>query len=136
MVRVSGKDAEVFYNAQDLSGQSNRFTLNVENDNFDVTSFSDAAKTFVEGNYGWSIDLATFWIGDDGASDAEKLLVANLGGGAKAMTVAPEGTTSNTLYSGNVFITSFSVESPVDGAVTLSASFQGSGALTRAQGGA
>ena len=129
--RVSGKDGEIFYNGQDMSGESNSFTINVENDNFEVTSFGDAAKTFVEGKYGWTVEIEAFF--DSASNKWGTQLFTNLGAGAKAMTIGPEGTAvaGDEFWTGSAFVTSFNEETPVDGAITISATLQGSGALVR-----
>lgn len=130
MARISGREGSIFFDGQDMSGESNSFTLNVENDNSETTSFSDGAKTFVEGKYGWTVDVEAFY--DQLDNKWFDQLFDNLGQGAKAMTIAPEGTAgTDFFYTGNAFITSFETETPVDGVVTLSASFQGSGTLSR-----
>lgn len=131
MARVSGRDGEVYFDSQDLSGESNNFELRVEQDTHEVTAFSDSAKTFVEGDYTWTVDFAAFYSG--GANTSEAKLHAALSAGTKAMTLGPEGTATvgDVFYNGDVFVSSFAIRTPVDGAITVSAQFQGSGALTR-----
>ena len=134
MARTSGKDAFISWDGDDMSGESNSWTLNIENDVFDVTSFGDAAKASVEGKYGWTVDVEAFF--DVSTLKWDVSLFGDLGAGAKAMTLAHVGTTPSSggtvIYSGSAFIETFSDEAPVDGAVTVSATFRGTGALTRA----
>lgn len=128
MARVAGKDGFISLNGQDMSGESNSFTITIESDTFEVTAFSDAAKTHVEGKYGWSVDFEAFY--DNSDNKWADLLVDQLGQGALLGTFAPEGTAAD-YYSGNVFRETWDIETPVDGAITVSGTLRGSGALTK-----
>lgn len=130
MARISGKNARIEAVSLDLSGESNSFTLNLDNDLIDVTAFADTSKEFVEGDYGWSVDITSFFI--QGAAELEASLISAIGAGEAAATVAPQGTTSgNTHWNGNALVESWSIDNPVDGAVVLNMTLRGNGDLTR-----
>ena len=130
MARISGKNARIEALGLNLSGESNTFTLNVDNDLIDVTAFADTSKEFVEGDLGWSIDFTTFF--DQGAANLEGTLIGAIGAGEDAATVAPQGNMSgNTHWNGNALIESWSMDNPVEGAVVLNMTLRGNGNLVR-----
>ncbi len=130
MASTSGKNAYVSFSGTDISGESNNWRLTVDQDLLDSTVFTDAAKTAVEGDYGWTVEVRSFF--NRGTAQLEGLLNSAIAAGNKAMTLGPEGTTATyTKYSGTVKLRTYTLEAPVAGIVTLTATFQGDGALTR-----
>ena len=130
MARISGKNARIEALGLNLSGESNTFTLNTDNDLIGVSAFGDSSKEFVEGDYGWSIDFTSFF--NQGAANLEGTLIAKLGAGEDAATVAPQGNTSgNTHFNGNVLVESWSIDTPVEGAAVINMTLRGNGDLTR-----
>lgn len=60
MARVAGATSRVYLDEFNLSGLSNAFDLSIDVDVPDVTAFSDAAKTAVEGKHGVACTINCF----------------------------------------------------------------------------
>ena len=136
MARISGKNAKVYWGTSDVSGDSNRFTLNVEIPSTEMTAFGDTSRVVVDGVPGWNVEVEAWY--NRSSTLLEALLTARQGSGTFAMTVAPAGTTGTgggtgvSWWSGNVVLGDYSIESPHDAGVAVRARFNGTGALTRA----
>jgi hypothetical protein len=133
MAKIHGKDADVSINAVAVEDDGNEVTLDIAVDTPEITSFSDAAKEFLEGVYGWTMTYRGFFEPTSGKNDAT--IFAMLGAGAKTVSVTPGGgaaSADNPEYTGSAFLTSYSVRTPRDGPVEVTAVFTGHGALTRA----
>jgi len=142
MARITGFNCVVSVDGNDISGMSNEVTLNLETvDNEEVGSFAEAWELFVGGLVTkWSMDVAGRYDGDAGEIDS--ILFALHGVGMVPLDhLRPEGTGSGHVeYSADdvtnlvgVILQNYSVPISRTGAVKYTASFQGSGELTRAQ---
>jgi len=142
MSRITGFNCVISVDANDISGMSNEVTLNLETvDNEEVSSFAEAWELFVGGLVTkWSLEIKGRYDGD--AAEIDSILFALMGGGMVPLDhLRPEGTGSgNVEYSADdvanlvgLIPLSYSVPVQRTAAVKYSASFQGSGALTRAQ---
>lgn len=130
MAKIHGKNAQFQINSVDLEEDGNSITLDVSVDVSEVTSFEDTYKEFVEGVAEFSLSVDLFW--NSAASKNDVTLQALIGGGSVTFEFGPEGGTGgNIKYSGSVIMTSYSPAASVSGPVTASATFQGTGALTR-----
>jgi len=145
MARCTGFNCVISVDANDISGMSNEVTLNLETvDNEEVGSFAEAWELFVGGLVTkWSLDVKGRWDGD--AAEIDSILFGLLGGGIVPLDhLRPEGTGAGKVeYSADsvsdligVYLMNYSVPVPRTGAVKYSASFQGSGELSRAAQGA
>lgn len=132
MGRLSAKDLDFSINAVALEDELNSAEMAIDVDVPEITAFADSAKTFVEGKYGWSVNVSGS--ADLAASQGDATIFALLGGGAVTMVNTPGGGSEgsdNPDYTGSVFLSSYRLRSAVDGPVAYDAGFQGSGALTR-----
>lgn len=142
MSRITGFNCAVSIDANVLTTMSNEVTLNIETvDNEEVSSFTEAWELFVGGLVTkWSLDIKGRYDGD--AAEIDSILFGLLGGGIVPLDhLRPEGTGSgNVEYSADsianlvgVILQSYNIPIQRTAAVKFSASFQGSGELTRAQ---
>lgn len=130
MAKIHGKSAYIAINSTALQADANSITINIGVDTGETTAFGEAWDTFVEGNANWTVDADFFY--NAASSQADPVLFGLIGGGSKTIEIGPEGnSTGQTKYSGSVILTSMSPSVPVGEAATISASFQGTGALTR-----
>ena len=95
----------------------NAWTLNLATDKFEVTSFSDTNKTYVQGLKDIQGTISGFW--DD--TETKPFAGAASTTGVK-LYLYPDSTTA-TKYAYGIAWLDASIETPVNGAVTLSANF-------------
>lgn len=96
----------------------------------EVTAFGDYWKSFIAGMAEWSGTATGSY--DYSDTNGQKVLQDLI------ITASPTGTTANARFyldgtyylAGTIFITSFSITTPVNGVVTFTIAFQGSGALS------
>jgi hypothetical protein len=125
--KVHGRNGYVLVNDINLSGDSNNVVLNFPVDTVETTAFGDTAKSRLEGVGDWNMDLDAFFTDGTTSSDIPIALFSLLRAGAKEIHVAPQGSASgNHVYKGSAILTTHSVTTPVGGAVTVSAHFEGS----------
>ena len=101
------------------------FTLDTTHDTVEDTELSDTNKTYLvgRGTFTGSIDMNY-----DEESTEQGLLIS---GASLAFIFLPEGNTSgDESFSGTGIVTGMSINTPLDGAITRTVSFQGTGALT------
>jgi len=95
----------------------NSWTLNLATDKFDVTSFGDSNKTYVQGLKDIQGTISGFW--DD--TETKPFAGASSTNGVK-LYLYPDSVTP-TKYAYGIAWLDASIETPVGGAVTLSANF-------------
>ena len=119
-----GKEGEVVVGGSAV-GELVSFTLETTGDVVESTKMSDAAKTFVAGRTSFSGTLEMHF---DEADSVQTQLTA---GASITFKLLPEGSsTGDRKFEGASVITGMSVSQPLDGIVTRSVTFQGTGALT------
>ena len=98
----------------------------------DVTGFGSVAKSFVQGQYSWTVDVRG-WFNSLASTGSDTVLgPLSISGSAILATVYPEGSvTGNTNYSGSVYCTGYTRSTGLGGGVSVTAKFQGSSTLTR-----
>jgi hypothetical protein len=133
MARQAGKSADFAYNSVAIEDELNSITQTTDVNIVEVTSFADAASTYVEGlpNSTYSVSGAY----DPAASQGDAVIFTAIGGGTNTASFETTGAAAGTnspVYSGSAFVQSYSITSEVGGATTYTADFQVSGALTRA----
>ena len=115
-------------------------TINVNHSTRDTTNKeSGGYKSALEGLRDWSIDLDGAYAWTDAAgvvltNGADDLLLANIITNRVALTVKfgnVGGATGDTVYSGSVYLTSFSVSAGTEDTATYSLSLEGTGAITQ-----
>jgi len=141
MARVTGFNCAISVDSNDISGKSNEVTLSFETvDIEEVSCFAEAWEILVGGKVTkWALDVKGVWDGDAGEIDS--ILFGLVGGGMVTLDyVRPEGTgagkveyTAADVSNGiGVILASYEVPISHTGAIKWSASFRGSGEVTRA----
>ena len=105
------------------------FTIDQEQATVETTKMGDTSRTYLPslGQFSGSMDV--FFRDNDTAANA---LFAGIGAGAATVEIYPSGVSTGIKLSGEIIVTGHSVTSNFDGMVEASISFQGSGALTKA----
>jgi len=129
MAKFSHKNANVDVGAEDISGDTNSCELTIDIGTAEVTCFEDDWDKFVENIASWGLSIAGFTNQD--ASEVEAVLFAFIGAGEQDLIYCPQGTATGYKFTGKVILTSQAVGGAVKGACPYSASFQGSGQLSR-----
>ena len=107
-------------------GELTGFTLETTGDVVEDTQLSDATKSFVAGRTSFSGTLEMHY---DETDSPQETLTA---GSSIAFILLPEGNTSgDQSFTGTGVVTGMSINNAMDGIVSRSVTFQGTGALTR-----
>ena len=107
-------------------GELTGFTIETTGDVVEDTQLSDAAKTFVAGRTSFSGSLEMNY---DETDSPQETLTA---GSSISFILLPEGNTSgDQSFTGTGIITGMSINNAMDGIVSRSVTFQGTGALTK-----
>ena len=107
-------------------GELTSFTIETTGDVVEDTQLSDATKSFVAGRTSFSGTLEMHY---DETDSPQQTLTA---GSSISFILLPEGNTSgDESFTGTGIITGMSVNNAMDGIVSRSVTFQGTGALTR-----
>lgn len=123
---IAGKGGKLSIGANTVSDIKN-WSLDLGADTIDVTALGDEWKRFIAGLKEWSASAeGSFAINTD-ANGQAALQTAFLNSSEVALRLYINATN---YYSGNAYISSLSVEDPVDDAVNVSFEFQGTGALS------
>lgn len=127
----SQRYAELF---NSVSICSSTASLDVTQDTADVTTSCDAAKVFLAGKYGWTASSAGPADFADNLGD-ETLFAAVTAATSYTWSIEPDGpsaqSATNPKYNGSAFVSSYGLSFDQGAAVTYSAAYQGTGALTR-----
>jgi hypothetical protein len=114
----------------DSIGEMTSFSLDVNQEPVEDTVISDTARSYQVGILNWSGTAEVFWSDVDSAQVA--MWTELLTPVAKEMIFFPEGSTTGDIkWTGNAIITSHSLTSSTNSMVSLSISFQGTGALVK-----
>jgi hypothetical protein len=124
-----------------LTGRANDVTLSIDNPTADITGFGSAATSFLTGQYSWKLDAKGFCdagtagtLNPDGAFSTA-IMGQSGTGGMGSILFLPEGTaTGRPIWRGAVYVSTYSVNANLGGGVAWTASFQGSGTVTRTTG--
>lgn len=120
MAEVKGKDGSVTFSSGNTT--VNSWVLNYVGGTYETTNFdnSSGGKAFIAGITEWSGSYDCFYSTGNVAT----------AGTTGSITLKTTSSTSVGVWSGNIIITGMDVTTPVDGVVTQSYSFQGTGALS------
>ena len=124
MAAVAGKGGKVMISS-DTVGEVKSWSLDISVDMLDDTSLLDSWKSNVSGLKVWSGSVDVSWDISDTAQAA--IQTALLAGPTVAVKLYTNGAN---YYSGTAYVSSMSVEDPVDDLVTATMGLQGSGALS------
>ena len=141
MARTHGKDSNLSFNGVAIEDELSSITMNATVAESDVTAFSDTYGNFLAGKKGVSFDVAGSL--DMAASQGDATIFDHLttSSGPKTLVFDPDGAGPDTnspeytcTSSGltGAICSSYTINLPVGGAATYSASFQCSGSTTRA----
>jgi len=107
-------------------GELTGFTLETTGDVVEDTNLSDATKSFVAGRTSFSGTLEMHY---DETDAQQETLTA---GSSISFVLLPEGNTSgDQSFTGTGIVTGMSINNTMDGIVSRSVTFQGTGALTK-----
>ena len=141
MARTHGKDSNFSFNGVAIEDELNSVTMNATVAESDVTAFSDVYQNFLAGKKGVSFDISGSR--DMAASQGDATIFDHLTltsgpktlvfdpAGAGPDTDSPENTCTSSGLTGAI-CSSYTINLPVGGAATYSATFQCSGSTTRA----
>ena len=142
MARTHGKDSNFSFNGVAIEDEPNSIPMSATVAETDVTAFNDAYQNFLAGKKSVSFDVSGA-ADMDFASDGDATIFDHLTltSGAKTLIFDPDGAGPDTnspeytcTASGltGAICSGYSISLPVGGAVTYNATFQCSGATTRA----
>ena len=107
-------------------GELTGFTIETTGDVVEDTQLSDATKSFVAGRTSFSGTLEMHY---DESDAPQETLTA---GSSISFVLLPEGNTSgDQSFTGTGLVTGMSINNTMDGIVSRSVTFQGTGALTK-----
>lgn len=132
MAKIAAKVINFKIGAVPLEDELNSITQNVEQETPEVAGLSSTGPERVVGNYDFSYDLDGFF--DGAASQGDATLFAQIGNSGQTSAFDVTGETSDTddpNYDATVVLSSYSISGSVGGAVTYSATEQGTSDLTR-----
>jgi hypothetical protein len=141
MARTHGKDSNFSFNGVAIEDELNSITMNATVAESEVTSFSDVYQNFIAGKKSVSFDVAGSLDMAASQGDATIFDHLTLTSGPKTLVFDPDGAGPDTnspeytcTSSGltGAICSSYSISLPVGDAATYSATFQCSGATTRA----
>ena len=142
MARTHGKDSNFSFNGVSIEDELSSITMNATVAEAEITAFNDTYGTFLAGKKSVSFDVAgaldmTF----SGQGDATIFDHVTLTSGPKTLVYDPDGAGPDTdspeytcTSSGltGAICSSYTINLPVGGVATYSATFQCSGSTTRA----
>jgi predicted secreted protein len=131
---ISGKQGTVKYAGGNVVG-INSFSLDLNNNNIEVTTFSTAVaswREFIAGLNGFSGSVSGFWSLSTaaGTSTGMKDLQDNILTPSTGTLVLEVDETGGGKYSGDVFLSRMSLSDDIDATADVSFDFTGNGALT------
>ena len=141
MARTHGKDSNFSFNGVSIEDELNSITMNATVGESDISAFGDTYQTFLAGKKNVTFDVSGAL--DMAASQGDVTIFDHLHSisgpktlvydpdGAGPDTNSPEYTCTSSGLTG-ALCTSYTINLPVGGAATYSATFQCSGSTTRA----
>ena len=141
MARTHGKDSNYSFNGVAIEDELNSITMNASVGESDVTSFADTYQNFIAGKKNVTFDVSGTLDMAASQGDATIFDHITLTSGPKTLVFDPDGAGPDTnspeytcTSSGltGAICSSYTINLPVGGAATYSATFQCSGSTTRA----
>jgi predicted secreted protein len=105
------------------------FSVSQAGDTIETSAMGSTSRTYLPGLTNFSGSMSLYFRDDDATQSA---LFSGPGASAATVEFYPSGKTTGVKLSGEVIITSHDIAAGNDGAVTAEVSFQGTGALTKA----
>jgi hypothetical protein len=141
MARTHGKDSNFSFNGVAIEDELSSITMNATVAESEVTAFSDTYQNFIAGKKGVSFDISGSLDMAASQGDATIFDHLTLTSGPKTLVFDPDGagpdsnspeyTCTSSGLTGAI-CSSYTINLPVGGAATYSATFQCSGSTTRA----
>ena len=126
MAFISGKDSFFSVDGTDITSYVNQLSLSRDVNTLETTSFGSDQATYVVGVEGLSISgSATF------DATADGVFAGLFDGSTVAFDYRPDNTSSQPKYTGNAFVTNYSIDSSATDLVSISFSLIVTGAVTR-----
>ena len=126
MAFISGKDSFFSVDGTDITSYVNQLSLSRDVNTLETTSFGSDQATYVVGIEGLSISgSATF------DATADGVFAGLFDGSSVAFDYRPDNTSSQPKYTGNAFVTNYSIDSSATDLVSISFSLIVTGAVTR-----
>ena len=141
MARTHGKDSNLSFNGISIEDELSSITMNATVGESDITAFGDSYQTFLAGKKNVTFDVSGALDMAASQGDATIFDHLTLPSGPKTLVYDPDGAGPDTnspeytcTSSGltGALCTSYTINLPVGGAATYSATFQCSGSTTRA----
>ena len=141
MARTHGKESNFSFNSVAIEDELNSITMNATVAESEVTAFSDTYQNFIAGKKGVAFDVAGTLDLATSQGDATIFDHIHTTSGPKTLVFDPDGSGPDTnspeytcTSSGltGAICRSYTINLPVGGAATYSATFQCSGSTTRA----
>lgn len=133
MAAIHGKSAAHTVNAANLATGTKSVSVKQDAALADTTSFGSAATTYTPGVPSSTMDAEYNWDPAAAQNDVTTWNMIN-GGTSATVDVTPGGgaaSATNPKYSATAYVASREISIPFDGLVTMTCSFQNSGALSR-----
>ncbi len=124
MAATAGKGGKVMIGANTVASVKS-WSLDASADTLNTESLGDSWKSVIIGLKEWSATVELDW----DMSDAQQTAIQNAYLNGTSVSIKLYTNTTN-YYSGTAFLSSLSVETPVDDIVSASAELTGSGALS------
>lgn len=122
---LAGKSGKLMVGASNVTEIKN-WSLDLGLDTIETTALGDEWKNFIAGLKEWSASAECSWNVAVDTQGQKALQDAYLSGATVSLKLYAD---VSHYYSGEAFISSLSVEDPVDDTVNMSFEFQGTGAL-------
>ena len=126
MAFKSGKDAAFSVDSTDISSYVDSVSLSRDVNTLETTSFGSDQATFVVGVEGLQISGSGSW---DATNDGT--MAGLFDGSQVAWEYSPDNTSGQPKYSGNAFVTNYTIDSSATDKVSFSFSLIVTGAVTR-----
>lgn len=126
MAFKSGKDSYFSVDGTDISSYVDSVSFSRDVNTLETTSFGSDQATYVVGIEGMSISGSGSW---DATNDGT--MAGLFDGSSVAFEYRPDNTASQPKYTGNAFVTNYSIDSSATDKVSFSFSLIVSGSVTR-----
>lgn len=132
MAKTHGKNARIYVDEYNFSGYANAWGLDVSVDTAEVTTFTDAAKEYLEGHYGFTLNWTGLYEPD--TYDSYTFADAITNGGSHYVALLPLGATAGyAAYEAVGKYTAREIPCGIAEAIGLNHTHQGTGGLSRGQ---
>jgi predicted secreted protein len=132
MATLTGNDGQVVVGGTTVAATRN-FSIEITSDTIETSAMSNDSRVYVSGmsSFSGSADIYFDPSEFDGAESTFNATSGTVGAAPVAVKLyVKQDATNDQVFTGNVIVTGYTVNSAFDGMVEASISFQGSGAAT------